>query len=288
MYDRLYIIGNGFDLAHGYKTKFSNFLEWMKLNYPQDFWIFNDYFDDYLLWNDFEYSLETFDFEQFSNDHYPIEDSPQGEAKFIGDIDYSLSVFSHISALLSEWLLTIEYNKYSHICKSIVPNSWFLTFNYTSTLELLYKIPQQNIVHIHGSLSSKEELICGHNDIKSIRNLKTRINEYHDGYIEQELTNLEYQYFKTTYKDVDVIINQNDNFFKNLSFVNNINVLGHSLNPIDFPYFDKIKKVVSEGCFWNIHCFSDDDKKAAYSLIKKLNIIHYKVICKNENDYYMN
>lgn len=30
MYHRLYIIGNGFDIAHGYNTRFKNFLEWMQ------------------------------------------------------------------------------------------------------------------------------------------------------------------------------------------------------------------------------------------------------------------
>ena len=288
MYHRLYIIGNGFDIAHGYNTRFKNFLEWMQIYYSYDYWTFSSYFDEYLLWNDFESSLDTFDFDQFSNDHYPIEDSPQGEAKFIGDINYSLSVFSRISNLLSEWLSNIRYDENTHISKSIVPDSLFITFNYTSTLETLYAIPQQNILHIHGSLSNKEELICGHNDIKIVRKLKKRTDEYHDGYIDQELANLEYQYFSTTLKDVDEIIKQNNNFFQYLSSVNNINILGHSLNSIDFPYFYRIKTEVSENCIWNIHCFSNDDKKSANNLINNLNIINYRIIFSNERDYYMN
>lgn len=288
MYNRLYIIGNGFDLAHGYKTSFSNFLEWMKLYYSQYFWIFNDYFDDYLLWNDFEYSLTTFDFNQFSTDHYSIEDSPQGEAKYIGDIDYSLSVFRKVSFFLSEWLNGIKYNEYKHISKSIIPNSWFLTFNYTSTLELLYSIVPQNILHIHGSLSRPEELICGHNDLRSLQELRKRTELYHDGYIEQELANLEYQYFSITYKDVTKILEQNNLFFQNLSSVNNINVLGHSLNSIDYPYFSKIKTIVPEDCIWNFHCYSNYDKNAVLNLIKHLNIMNYNVIYKDEKKYYMN
>ena len=288
MFNRLYIIGNGFDIAHGYNTRFSNFIEWMQIFYPNDYCTFSTYFDEYLLWNDFEYSLDTFDFDQFSNDHYPIEDTPQGEAKFIGNIDYSLSVFSKISNFLSEWLSNIRYDENTHISKSIVPSSLFLTFNYTSTLELLYVIPQQNILHIHGSFSNKEELICGHNDIKIVRELKKRTDEYHDGYIDQELTNLEYQYFSTTYKDVDKIIKQNNTFFQSLSSVNNINILGHSLNSIDFPYFSRVKTEVSKNCIWNIHCFSNDDMNAANNLIKNLKIINYKIILKDERDYYMN
>ncbi len=287
MFNRLYIIGNGFDIAHGYNTRFSNFLKWMQSYYPNDYCIFSNYFDDYLLWNNFEESLDTFDFGQFSYDHYPIEDTPQGEAKLIGDIEYSLSVFSKVSSLLSEWLQTIKYNEYKCISKSIFPNSWFLTFNYTSTLEVLYTIPQQNILHIHGSLSRKENLICGHNDIKIVKELKKQAEEYHDEYIEQELVNLEYQYFSITHKNVDEIIKQNSNFFQNLSSVNEIYILGHSLNTIDFPYFYKIKTEISSNCIWKIHCYSNDDKKAAYDLIKKLNIMNHKVIYVDEKDYYM-
>ena len=288
MFNRLYIIGNGFDIAHGYNTKFKNFLEWMQKYYPNEYWTFSTYFDEYLLWNDFEYSLDTFDFDEFSNDHYPIEDTPQGEAKFIGDIDYSLSIFSRISKLLSEWLSNIKYHDNTHISKFIIPDSWFLTFNYTSTLEALYEIPRKNILHIHGSLSDKEELICGHNDKETIEKLKKGTEEYHDGYVEQELTNLEYQYFITTYKDVDKILKQNSSFFQKLSSVNNINIFGHSLNPIDFPYFSRIKKEVSENCIWNIHCYSHYDEEKAYDLIKQLNIMNYKIINRDDRDYYMN
>ena len=54
MFNRLYIIGNGFDIAHGYNTQFKNFLEWMQIYYPNDYWTFSTYFDEYLLWNNFE------------------------------------------------------------------------------------------------------------------------------------------------------------------------------------------------------------------------------------------
>lgn len=61
----------------------------------------------------------------------------------------------------------------------------YLTFNYTNTLEQLYKI--KNVCHIHGSIAKWEELIFGHCDPgypqKILKNMNTMHMRFLKGYI---------------------------------------------------------------------------------------------------------
>ena len=43
--------------------------------------------------------------------------------------------------------------------------AYFLSFNYTDTFEVLYGIPEESIIHIHGRASFKEKLVVGHNRV---------------------------------------------------------------------------------------------------------------------------
>ena len=55
---------------------------------------------------------------------------------------------------------SITAPKYIHIEKE---DSFFINFNYTDVLEMLYKIPEERVLHIHGRSSKHERLIYGHN-----------------------------------------------------------------------------------------------------------------------------
>ena len=55
---------------------------------------------------------------------------------------------------------SITNPKYIHIEKE---DSFFINFNYTDVLEMLYKIPEERVLHIHGRSSKHEHLIYGHN-----------------------------------------------------------------------------------------------------------------------------
>ena len=56
-----------------------------------------------------------------------------------------------------------QHSTASKRLKSIDVNGAFLTFNYTSTLEDLYAVPDIRVLHIHGEAKlSDSELILGH------------------------------------------------------------------------------------------------------------------------------
>lgn len=71
----LFVIGNGFDIYHGLPTRYTNFIEYMKKYFPQEYqWLYNsikkyslDYWDiigkerDKIVWNDMENVLGSFE-----------------------------------------------------------------------------------------------------------------------------------------------------------------------------------------------------------------------------------
>lgn len=288
MYEHLYVIGNGFDIAHGFDTRLSDFVTWMNDSSQIDFLSVEDYMDYDQLWYSFEDALANFDFGQLVEDSYPIEDTPQGEAKFIGDIQYLLDFCTKISPLLKEWLGTIDFNSYQCICNKLSNNAFYLTFNYTPTLEKLYKIPRNQILHIHGNLLFDEILICGHDNIEYVNELREMNNEYQGDYVEHNLLDLKHFYYSSTLKNVNEIIKKNVQFFQTLSNIKKIDILGHSLNTIDFPYFKIISSSINKNCIWRFHCYSDVDVSSARRLAMQLQINNYKIFTRDDAEYYMN
>ena len=63
-------------------------------------------------------------------------------------------------------------DKKTDIEELILPEDYFITFNYTLTLEELYNIPSNHILHIHGKIDDNNELEFGSfaNDPKNVLN----------------------------------------------------------------------------------------------------------------------
>ena len=77
MAETLYIIGNGFDLAHGMATRYSDFKRWLikkgRIDVIQEL---QSAFpaqkeNDFLLWSDFEKALGLYDIDKVINDRVP-------------------------------------------------------------------------------------------------------------------------------------------------------------------------------------------------------------------------
>ncbi len=106
----------------------------------------------------------------------------------------------------------------------------YLTFNYTNTLEQLYKI--KNVCHIHGSIAKWEELIFGHCD---------------PGYPRKDFKEYEYnayeifeRIYKGYIKDTKKQIERNSEFFNSINGVDEIYLYGLSFGDVDLPYFSHI------------------------------------------------
>lgn len=322
--NRLIIIGNGFDIAHGLPTKYSDFMAYLQTfekepQYIMGNWYLRDSitphdqmkFDFYEkisryipkedLWNSFEEALGYLDDDevQEENSCYYIgygdenwRDSANHDYQYM--IEEDLSFASHISEFFSEWISKINTNRSPIISQQVINrNCLFLNFNYTDTLEMIYGIPADRILYIHGKALRHDKLVLGHHDSTLFQekpipsfNSEEEWEEYYDN-LDDDFRILEAKeiiksYFKQTYKDTTSILQNNHLFFNSLAHTNEIFILGHSLSVIDLEYFSEIAKTVSTSCKWYISYYSADDLHNMKIFANTLGISNYQAITFNE------
>lgn len=274
----LFIIGNGFDLAHGMPTGYGDFRRWLLQDnrfdvihelqsaYPAKI------NEDYLLWCDFEKALGEYDLDTVINwsweNLYLTVDSLGNQLFNSNFIDTQLPAI--IDESFTRWVRSIpmpNIEKYDCITK----DSLYLTFNYTDTLEQLYEIPERHVLHIHGRASKGDKLVVGHN--RTINpadywddNLEMRENNERM----QRLTDMNY-----LCKPVDEIIEQYDWYFKGLGYTEDIHILGHSCGEIDYPYFMKIKKSIPTDAIWHFNPYTTEDTIRIEKFIQAIDITNY-------------
>jgi len=271
----LFIIGNGFDRAHEMPTGYEHFKKWLNENNRSD--VIHELQraypvmagSDYLLWCQFEKALGEYDLKTVMNwsweDLYVTTDSLGNQLFNNGFIDTQLPDI--ISEAFTKWMRSIP-----------VPSTWlddvnvrdavYLTFNYTDTLEHLYQIPEQKILHIHGRVSKGEKLIVGHN-----RHINPA--DYWDDNIDMRENNERMQRLtdmNTLCKPIYELIKRNEKFFEGLSNVVDIYIKGHSCDEIDYPYFVKVKESVPCSAKWHFNPYKVDDIHRIETPIYKIGI----------------
>lgn len=292
--NRLVVIGNGFDIAHGLPTKYSDFLKYIGSGCPKFYDAVCQYIPEDALWSSFEEALSYLDDEQLKDDNscYLLgygddnwRDSAHHDFQYM--IGEALSFASEIPHYFSKWISAINTNgKAIKIRNIIKKDSLFLCFNYTDTLEKIYNIAEDHILYIHGKAKRGDLLVLGHNDNtlfqdEPIPQFKSQeeYELYWDNYDEDvritEAKDIIKSYFKETYKDTKTIIQTNRLFFTSLNTVDEIFILGHSLSDIDFEYFNEISKNVSLNCNWYISYHDERDLKKAKKLVDLLNLHSY-------------
>ena len=280
---RLYIIGNGFDLYHGMRTSYEDFRCYIRENCSDLSDIFLSYFNldpDFTeLWNKFEQNLGSFESGLFYDDYNNTE--PHHENFKLSDISgfedelwqESENVRDKIRDAFYRWLSEVEYSKSNYMQLTLDTNSKYLTFNYTDTLERLYGIPDKNILHLHNAIeSSSGDLIFSHN-IKIEE--EPEFDEYgeHNHHPYSRAENASKLLLNEFYKDTTAIIEANFNFFNELKGINEIYVLGHSINDIDLPYFGHIMKIVGYNVKWIVSYYRDDECEEMNNKLKSVGVI---------------
>lgn len=74
-----------------------------------------------------------------------------------------------------------------------------------------------------------------------------------------ECDKLIYKAFQNTHKPIEKIIENNNDYFKSLSDIKEIHIIGHSLNEIDLPYFKEIVNNVPNNVEWYLFFKDKDD-----------------------------
>lgn len=251
----LYVIGNGFDIHHGYPSSYGNFRDFVEGNDPKLYEALEENFCDYdAFWSDFEEALADLDTDAITDDaSIFLQSYGTNDWSDASHHDYQYEIELRID------LVTVELRKWFtrwilSLCKplplafdrkiNLKKDASFIQFNYTPTLELIYGVPKQNIFHIHGRAESEDSvLILGHSRMPEKRN--DQYDEDSDVRVNEGQQLLD-DYFINTYKTTQKIIQENKRYFKRLRKVEKIIILGHSIANVDLPYFKEIIKHINK------------------------------------------
>ncbi|MFA5449087.1 MAG: bacteriophage abortive infection AbiH family protein [Clostridia bacterium] len=297
---KLFIIGNGFDSAHKFKTKYSDFREFLIKNYPYtNCWGnlpqpnlmhggdigYNEnecasFIVDLIdgvdssegLWSELELYLAMFDFTEYFDDIAEYGEKPFHAAyKNEDNSSYLTAAVSMISKFFDEWVSSIDIRKGkpSLKFKKLIDkeNDLFLNFNYTSTLQTIYGT--KNVVHIHGKQG--EEIFFGHGERMEYDedNFAYKCGKYFGA----DLNGLHNALRKKT-EDAFFIHHQ---FFKGLknAEIDSIYSMGFSFSDIDMVYLERICECIdTKGMTWYLNDFNSVAERNQF--IKKIKDCGYE------------
>lgn len=179
----LVIIGNGFDIHHGCESQYSDYKAWLQEHDKPLYDKLNRYIDiSGNWWNNFEMNLSEFNLQKLQADVPPLVIDYNVDPRFPPSFSSRTAMLmrglrDEIEKSFTEWIESIKIpQKASKI--TLPPDSDFITFNYTNTLESLYGIPEDRILHIHGKRGGK--LIYGHgkSEYQIEQDVKSRFGLY--------------------------------------------------------------------------------------------------------------
>jgi len=238
------------------------------------------------LWSRFEealgdlYAEEMFDVSMDKYSDYVA--NPASDDFSDGDWDtIAIYIEQDIDELLkslkdtfSEFISSVKFNTLGSEKKiNIDKESFYLTFNYTPTLECYYEIDRERILYIHNRSNEDEDLILGHAVDKpdvfkepempeglTDEQAQEWIDFQSDNYnlsVERGKWEIQNYYFKTLKKTKDILI-KNQSVFNNFSSLKEILILGHSVSAVDYPYFKEIVKITdANNVKWKVSYYNE-------------------------------
>ncbi len=259
----LYVIGNGFDLWHGLPTSYRHFYEFAQdiLDELEEHYTFNLNGD--IPWYDFENALGTFNADGFYNYHNEIDVQAEDfrpSFAFALEDDLAEESERHVATIKDtfiEWIDQVNERQAVPLMK-FDDDAFFITFNYTSTLQVVYGIEHNKILHIHGCYATNDELIFGH-DINCAVVPETDENGDSIRTMFSDAESAAEYPLHAFRKPVDEILKKRNKYFNTLRDVTTIIVIGHSLNKIDLPYFHRIAKS-AKSAQWKVSYYSNEEK----------------------------
>lgn len=273
----LYIVGNGLDLYFKLKTKTEHFIEHLKRQsiYNEVGNAFDILKECYGIdWCDYEQSLSDIDLDEieFQNEMQPDYFSDHELDRDGGILNMQMYVDSISDAINSalEQMVNVANDDVRELSLYYAPKELFkrgdaiLSFNYTSTIEYLFYIPDNvPIFHIHGYYEQGNPLIFGYRSNENSYNdaWASLDEENWDYYIAQQ-REVVYTFYENWRKKLQV-----DNlkaFLSRCYGIDRIVVLGHSMSVVDYEYMELIEKYFSP-IIWEISYYNKGDVERVQS-----------------------
>lgn len=282
----LFIIGNGFDAAHGVKSSYKYFKEYMneyetsvfvENNTELNFCYRNIGLEGYhevkvqdgldvvkmaideaspdAEWSQFEKTLGELDFESVLEDNEWIDGWAVEENE--RRIWALLCSVENMKWIFARWIeqLDTQKNIKSDFKQLIKEDDFVLNFNYTDTIENIYGV-KNNVLHIHGRKG--EQIIVGHGkNMESFGDFTYFVNG--NGLIELNAR---------LRKNVEDILKEK----RTIDFLNRIektNVekvfsYGFSYGDVDMPYMKEICKHLGNKAIWSFNNYDSEEKISVF------------------------
>lgn len=262
----LYIVGNGFDRQHGIPSDYLDFKAFVELHDDDVFGWVEEFVPAGEDWAHLETALAELDtgsviesLEHFMPSYSSDEWSDSGHHDFQYEVERIASgLSSRLQTLFAEWVRNLPIPDAASApvrFRGLDPQGFYLTFNYTPTLSMVYGVDDSRVLHIHGKGEDENaDLILGHgwapNERQSLNHSSDL--ETQDTRLTEALDELD-SYFEKTFKPSRKIIAENADFFQGLDSVEEIVILGHGLSKVDQMYFKAIVNGLnSRGVVWTI------------------------------------
>lgn len=299
--ETLYVLGNGFDLMHGVKSSYYSFRDSMGKNNAVR-GILECYFTVEDIWAGFEENLAYFNLDMMCgsrmlDEHLDIADAyddDAGMAEFYMAVENAIEplrvVVEELPKQFRGWVETLVIGTDDRPLKSLFGNSQgkVLSFNYTEFAEELYGVSKSDVCYIHGCRRKekgkpKDRLILGHlpgesDDAYNIRKkkvwkrnpLRARLVEY----AQEVAVDFASRYEEDLTKNSKDIIQRHNAFWDTITDVKSVVTIGHSLAPVDWDYFCKIKDSIQDidNVRWFIGCHSIYDLENLEALLRYMDI----------------
>ena len=278
----LYILGNGFDLAHGLPTSYECFRCYLRRRKKDTILPSHDntlgtfgevledlekYYPDIIRglgnaeWNNFEEALAT--------------PNPQF-VKLMNGFEFAKFFKERLALAFAAWASDIEPNDSSNRLR-IDPEARFLNFNYTMTLEKAYAVPDKHVLHIHGSAEmyqvaqlfrgirwSSSEIIFGHGQ---------------NGILDNPLVSHFYKNTKKIFEEKqDGIVA----LLRGYGDITEIKCFGHSFGAVDDYYFAKLASLCPKAKWFLGYQPTDKTQKSLNGFVKRTGIKSYELMLNSQ------
>ena len=290
------IIGNGFDLHHGLATSYSDYHKWLKVHDKQ---VVKDF-------DSFVYAVECSDFENSLDctRGSAREDNPRWcsleESLGIEWDDLCYETLDHTYPNLTDdnpgwddfWIelqVRLDYLKkltrdhFRECVESIdvsnvkpvldLPDTAsFITFNYTPTLEYVYGVRPDRILHIHGCVLDKNELLQfgspDNNPLELQKMLEDKygIDDFYGATIRQGVT-VACDRCADTWKNIEGNYDPLNHFLDTLANVNTVIIMGNSFDKVDKPYYRDVLAPRYRDAEW-VFCEYDSNEDNQFQIDK--------------------
>jgi hypothetical protein len=291
-------IGNGFDIMSELETQYKFFYRYLKANeldfFNKVLFWFTDLNDSEASWSDFENNLRRISLGDI-NEGISTGITWKSPAFVFSVSNVLNNLYDKLSDFFVNWITEcnskLTNKDYPTLPKYELKNyedMLFLNFNYTKTLESLYNVKIEDIIHIHGKIGLGK-LIFGHGDstLSGFRSFVPEdpmspyvdISDNQHNYILRDLIQ---EVGKNLYKDTSQIIQNLKLFSDDEQNINNIFVIGHSYNDIDRAYYEELVKHTNARTKWFFGYYSDEDYKKMSNMIETLMIVNYDIKTNDE------